>query len=194
MKSVKVPVQVLSIEGDGYHLLLRVKINGKKANCILDTGASKTVFDRERIKRFLKREALHDNERLSTGLGTASMHSQVLFISKLELGAYTIKKLPTIILDLSHINQTYSSIGFEEIDGVIGSDVLMDAKGIIDFGKSMLTLFPPKEIKKVVKKTTPKTRKSAAKKTGKKVQPKMRSTVVSAGSRKTAKGRPRRKV
>ncbi len=185
---------MLSIEGDGYHLLLRVKINGKKANCILDTGASKTVFDSERIKRFLKREALHDNERLSTGLGTASMHSQVLFISKLELGAYTIKKLPTIILDLSHINQTYSSIGFEEIDGVIGSDVLMDAKGIIDFGKSMLTLFPPKEIKKVAKKTTPKTRKAAAKKTGKKVQPKMRSTVVSAGSRKTAKGRPRRKV
>ncbi len=185
---------MLSIEGDGYHLLLRVKINGKKANCILDTGASKTVFDSERIKRFLKREALHDNERLSTGLGTASMHSQVLFISKLELGAYTIKKLPTIILDLSHINQTYSSIGFEEIDGVIGSDVLMEAKGIIDFGKSMLTLFPPKEIKNVTQKTAPKTRKAAAKKTGKKAQPKMRSTLVTAASRKTAKGRPRRKV
>jgi hypothetical protein len=196
MKSVKIPVQVLSIEGE-------------KANCILDTGASKTVFDSERIKRFLKREALHKNERLSTGLGTASMHSQVLFISKLELDTYTIKKLPTIVLDLSHINQTYTSIGFEPIDGVIGSDVLMDAKGIIDFGKSTLTLFPPKTVKaapaktvrakqplKKTAKAAPKKavqKKAAKKKTSARTQ-KMRSTIVTATSRTTAKGRQRRKA
>ncbi|MGL5892315.1 MAG: aspartyl protease family protein [Bacteroidia bacterium] len=199
MKSVKIPLHILSIEGDGYHLLLRVKINGKKANCILDTGASKSVFDSERIKRFVKHEAFHENERLSTGLGTASMQSQVLIISKLELGTYTIKKLPSIVLDLSHINQTYSSIGFEPIDGVIGSDILVDAKGIIDYGKNTLTLFPPKVVKakparKITAKKSLKKPKSVARKSAAKGTQKMRSTLVAAASRKTVKGRPRQKA
>jgi Aspartyl protease len=140
MAIITVPLQLLSIEGDGFHLQVRVKINGKVANCLIDTGASKTVFDRTNIGRFLKREALHENERLSTGLGTSSMQSQVLFLNKIEIGDYVIRELPCIVLDLSHVNETYTSIGLKAIDGVIGSDLLEDARGIIDYGRKRLTL------------------------------------------------------
>jgi hypothetical protein len=156
MKPVKVPIRTLSIEGDGYHLQLKVKINGKNANCIIDTGASKTVFDAERISRFLKRETVHENERLSTGLGTNSMQSQVVVIERLDLGAFTIYHLPCIMLDLGHVNQTYTSIGLEPIDGVIGSDILHNSQAVIDYGKSLLSLFGPKTGSRKTKKTAKK--------------------------------------
>ena len=47
-----IPFKVLDIGGEGYHLLLKIHINKKVANLIIDTGASKTVFDKTRIKRY----------------------------------------------------------------------------------------------------------------------------------------------
>lgn len=40
-----IPLQILPIENDGFHLMIVVKINRKNANLIIDTGASRTVFD-----------------------------------------------------------------------------------------------------------------------------------------------------
>lgn len=193
MKSVKVPIRTLSIEGDGFHLQIKVKINGKNANCIIDTGASKTVFDSERIKRFLKRETVHENERLSTGLGTSSMQSQVVVIERLDLGAFTIYHLPCIMLDLGHVNQTYTSIGLEPIDGVIGSDILHNSQAVIDYGKSLLSLFGPKSAaakrKKPVKKATKKTAKKVAGKTAPVKTAKKVSRTAKKAARKKVSGK-----
>jgi hypothetical protein len=187
MKSVKVPIRVLSIEGDGFHLQMKVKINGKNANCIIDTGASKTVFDSERIKRFLKREVVHENERLSTGLGTSSMQSQVVVIERLDLSGFTIYHLPCIMLDLGHVNQTYSSIGLEPIDGVIGSDILHNSQAVIDYGKSLLSLFGPKTAAPKRKKLAQKAAKKTAKKAARKAAPVKAAKKVARPAKKAAR-------
>ncbi|MCA6361793.1 MAG: retropepsin-like domain-containing protein [Bacteroidetes bacterium] len=190
MKSVKVPIRILSIEGDGFHLQLKVKINGKNANCIIDTGASKTVFDSERVKRFLKREVVHENERLSTGLGTNSMQSQVVIIERLDLGGFTIYHLPCIMLDLGHVNQTYASIGLEPIDGVIGSDILHNSQAVIDYGKSLLSLLGPKTAGSKRKKPAKKA--SAKKVTAKKTS--VRTAAIKKAAAKKSGQKPARKT
>lgn len=143
----KVPLRFLSIEGDGYHLQARIKINGKSALVIVDTGASRTVFDKSEIERYLKNEKIAEHDKLSTGLGTNSMESHFVVINKLELGKIRMEDFDAVILDLKHVNQTYSSIGIKPVAGVLGSDVLVAFNAVIDFKKRSLTLYVPQKKK-----------------------------------------------
>jgi hypothetical protein len=167
---ISVPFRLLNIEGDGYHIALNLRINGKAANAIIDTGASKTVFDKERITAFLKKEKLSDNERLSTGLGTTSMQSHVATLKSVSIGKLSIRNYDSVILDLSHVNKTYTVLGLKPIDGVLGSDILEKHRAIIDYGKKKLILHgvePKKPAKRSPKKSSPK-KKVALKKGAKK--------------------------
>ena len=156
---IKIPTHLLSIEGDGYHLQVKIKINGKAANAIIDTGASKTVFDKTRIDQFLKKEKITEHDRMSTGLGTASMQSHVVVLKKLSIGKLDIPDYNGIVLDLSHVNQTYETIGLKPIDAVIGSDIMEKYKAVIDYNKKTLSLnftAKKKEKKKLKKKAAKK--------------------------------------
>ena len=62
---------------DGYHPMLSIRINGKKAMVVLDTGASKTVFDHTQIQQYLAGRDPKEHHSLSTGLGTNTMKSMV---------------------------------------------------------------------------------------------------------------------
>lgn len=133
----ELPIKLSRIDEDGYHLLVSMLINGKKANMLIDTGASRTVFDLNRIKRFVKEKEFNSNEKLSTGLGTSTMQS---FLVTIEMDKITIKNYTTVLLDLSHVNNSYEQIKLKAIDGVIGSDLLVQYKAVINFEKKVLKL------------------------------------------------------
>lgn len=159
--TIKIPLRLLNIEGDGFHLQAKAKINGKPALLIVDTGASRTVFDSTEITHYLKSEELEVHDRVSTGLGTSSMVSQVVTLGSFTLGKLKMENFPAVVLDLQHVNQTYAALGFPAIAGVLGSDVLVANKAVIDFRKKLLTLAVTKKpakksrVKKaVVKKKT----------------------------------------
>ena len=52
-RSTIIPIDKLLIEDDGSHLLVKAKINGKIARLLIDTGASRSVFDTEKIRSFV---------------------------------------------------------------------------------------------------------------------------------------------
>lgn len=140
MKKIVLPIRLLHIENDGYHLQIKGKINGKAANLLIDTGASRTVFDLNRIDRFFKKTDLRKNDQLSTGLGTNSMVSHVSEIKRMDLGGLIIANYEAIFIDLSHVNASYENIKLKPIDGVIGSDILVQFKAVINYEKMELTL------------------------------------------------------
>lgn len=164
--TIRVPLRLLNIEGDGFHLQAKVKINGKPGLVIIDTGASRTVFDKTEIIHYLKSEEVAIHDRVSTGLGTNSMESHVVTLGSFTIGKLKMENFQAVILDLKHVNLTYDSIGFPAIAGVLGSDVLVANRAVIDFRKKVLLLHPPKQVakKKGTKKVVRKKRSSAAKK------------------------------
>lgn len=166
---ISIPIRLLPIEADGHHLAVKLRINGKNANAILDTGASKTVLDKTMIVPYLSGEKFADNETLSTGLGTTTMQSQIVTIRSFGIGKITIAGYQSVILDLSHVNLTYEKLGLEPIVGVLGSDVLEKFKAVVDYGKRRLFLT---EKKKPAKRRAGKTgKKSAGAKAGGKKTP-----------------------
>lgn len=140
MISTTVALNIFSLEGDGFHPKLEIGVNGQCEMAILDTGASKTAFDRELLAQLLPQEGFEEVERLSTGLGTNSMQCYKATIAELRVGDFIIRDFEVAVLDLSHINQAYQSLGFGQVLGVIGSDLLQEYKALIDYESRTLTL------------------------------------------------------
>ncbi len=135
----RIPLRLLKLE-DGYHLLIRIRVNDKPAHVLIDTGASKTVFDRERSKRFLDEKSFEKHDQLSTGLGTSSMATELAIIQTISIGKVMVRNYKAAVVDLSHVNAAYSKLNKKPIDGVLGSDILREKSAIIDFGKKVLVL------------------------------------------------------
>ena len=134
-------LKILNVDNQGYHIFVKAKMNGKSANLLLDTGASKTVFDANRIGKFAEQSSMKVNDHKSTGLGTNSMQSHTIVIKKLSLGELQIKNYELFLLDLSHVNETYEKLNYKALDGVIGGDILMQYKAQINYKNKTLKLF-----------------------------------------------------
>lgn len=142
---VEVPIKLIHIDNDGYHLLIKAVINGKKASLLIDTGASRTVFDINRINQFVTETEFDVNDKLSTGLGTNTMQSHVLTIKKMRIGDVILQNYPAVLLDLSHVNHSYEQISLKPIDGVLGSDLLKELRAVINYDKKTLKLAAKKK-------------------------------------------------
>jgi hypothetical protein len=134
---ISVKLQLLPIEDDGYHIFAEALINGNPARLLIDTGASRTVFDAKRIRLFL--DDIHDPfekiDKLSTGLGTNSMESHKVVLREFRLGESIFKEYSAIVLNMEHVNQSYTILGEQPIDGVLGGDLLHELKATIDYRK-----------------------------------------------------------
>jgi len=139
-KQITVPIKLLNIDNDGFHLQMKIFVNGKPANVIIDTGASRTVFDKTGIKNFEKKTKAKLHHKLSSGLGTNTMKSHKINIAEVKLGTIKIKNYEAVLLDLTHVNQSYIQIGLSPIDGIIGSDLLHKYKASISYEKKILIL------------------------------------------------------
>ncbi len=85
---IEIPLEFIPIEDDGYHLMIEGKINGNKVRLLVDTGASRSVFDHDRLKAALNLEALElkETDKLSTGISSNTIKSHYTTFKNLELG------------------------------------------------------------------------------------------------------------
>lgn len=134
------PLRIISIDSEGLHLWVEVCINDQPAIMVVDTGASRTCFDIVKIKKFVEVEKFELHSELSTGLGTNSMQSHITTIEKLVIGELVIEQYKSVLIDLHHVNESYQKLGLEEIDGVLGSDLLSRYNAIINYQQKELVL------------------------------------------------------
>jgi hypothetical protein len=135
-----IPLQIIDLHDDGFHPLVNVSIFGKQFILVLDTGASKTAFDQASLLDAHEHAVVTTSDRLSTGLGTNSMASSTAIINNLYIGGLLIDEFEVAVLDLSTINVAYRQLGHPEVLGVLGGDILMKYKAVIDYGKKIISL------------------------------------------------------
>lgn len=120
------------------HLLIKAKINGIKGNFILDTGASNSCIGFESISFFQLKAK--DSQTKASGAGATGMLTQTAKNNKLQLGNWKHSEFDLVIFDLSHVNEALNSYKVKSVDGIIGADVLMKGKAIIDYFNHCLYL------------------------------------------------------
>ncbi len=136
----RLPLKIIHVDQLGYHIFVKALVNRRVANLLVDTGASKTVFDINRIKKFAPKVEMVANEHLSSGLGTSSMQSHTTHLKLFQLGSLVLRDFEVFLLDLSHVNTSYEKLNYKPMDGVIGGEILMKHEAIINYKVKRLSL------------------------------------------------------
>lgn len=136
-----IPLEILALEKEGFHLILHIEILDKPFKMVLDTGASKTVLDKNTLLQAgIDEQKLVTTSILSSGLGTNEMQSAVFTLPYLRIGAWECKNFEVAVLDLSTINYAYSQINADPVVGVLGGDILYKYGAVINYKKKTLQL------------------------------------------------------
>ncbi len=142
MNYIEIPINIISIEGDGFHLIAEGLINGKSARFVVDTGASRTVFDKERILDYIDNPEFSEKDGISAGIGGTDISSFIFKLEELSFGELSIKDYQAVAMDLSNVNNSYAMLNIPPVDGVIGGDLLYKHKAVISYKLKKMRLTP----------------------------------------------------
>lgn len=141
MKTQKaIPFEIINLDDDGYHLMVKGKVNGHDCNLILDTGASKTALDKGFVSDVIGKEELKKVEKLSSGLGTNEMEIHEIIVKAFHIDSHIFHNYEVAVIELTHVNFAYEKMNLEKIQGIIGNDILVKYHALIDYKNKQLWL------------------------------------------------------
>lgn len=120
------------------HFAVQARINGVEGRFILDTGASSTCVDFSRVKFFNLFPKSSDIK--AAGAGATNMMTQVSECNTLNIGKWSKSNTEVVVFDLSHVNTALVDHDAEEVDGIIGADILKKGKAVIDYKQRAMYL------------------------------------------------------
>jgi hypothetical protein len=140
---IEVPIRLLDIEGDGFHIMVKGLIHDKEAYFLIDTGASRSVFDPKTISTFIEDLQFEKKEGITAGVGSSDLESSTFIIDCLSIGNLEINDYEAVALDLENIHEMYAKLRLPHIDGIIGGDLLQKYKAVINYRSKKLRFTPP---------------------------------------------------
>ena len=117
-------------------------IHDKEANFLIDTGASRSVFDPNTITDFIDNIQFEKKEGMTAGVGSSDLESATFLIEVFTIGELEIHDYEAVALDLENIHEMYGKLGLPRIDGIIGGDLLKRYKAVINYRSKKLRLTP----------------------------------------------------
>ncbi len=130
--------EIVELEEKTYHPLIKAEFPGLEDYWwIIDTGASKSVFD-ETLKDYY---TIDDEDFvMATGLGKEMVETVSGKIAAFILGGTNFGELKVALVNFSHINTEYKKFSDKRIIGLIGSDFLCARKAILNFSTKKISL------------------------------------------------------
>lgn len=120
------------------HLEVDAVINGVKGRFIVDTGASNTCIGMDKIDHF--KLVSEQSDIKAAGAGATEMETMVASNIKIRIGKWKEDNMDMVLFDLVHVNEALLLHQAPAVDGIIGADVLKQAKAVIDYNKPCMYL------------------------------------------------------
>jgi hypothetical protein len=138
MRTISVPLTLINLQDDGFHLLVEIVVFGEKLLAVVDTGASRSVFDMNFIKQHIQITEVEESQATTLFSTTSTIQA---FIPELKIGQLRITDYSAVALELEGVNETYESLGHPTIVAILGSDILLKYQSIINFKKLKLSMY-----------------------------------------------------
>lgn len=122
----------LKMNGVNY-LIVKGLVNGKEIPFIIDTGASCSMIDKEWAEKLNLK--LNKSNGKTIGYGSSSFDLSIIKKLEIEIDGQVFKVSKAMCSDLSNVNKTLKREGAKPIAGLIGADILMKYKALIDYDK-----------------------------------------------------------
>lgn len=135
MKTQK--ITVVELQQGSFHFFTTIKINDKRCRFLIDTGASVCVIDKEYFEKTFQKNTRKLKVE-TTSLHSTQSESNIATVKKLELLGFVLKNKKLAALDLSHVNKNYKNLNVPKIHGILGADVLLTEKMVLDFDRMVM--------------------------------------------------------
>jgi len=139
MKTISVPLILVNLQDNGFHILVEIVVFGEKRFAVVDTGASRSVFDKGLVEKHIPH--LQENEEQQAATIFSSATTLVGTIPLLQIGKLKLPDYETVAIDLQSVSDTYIQMGQPSIAGIIGGDILMQFNCKIDYQKRILRFY-----------------------------------------------------
>lgn len=134
-------MQIVALGDEGVHIFCRGKVNGLVVNMLVDTGASKTVIGKKLSEQLAITDFVEVPDEITAGIGPEKLEAQFANLRRLKLGHLRIRNILVGIMDISHVDALYDSLGIPNFDMILGGDVLSEYKARIDYKRGRISLF-----------------------------------------------------
>ena len=121
------------------HLLVRAFINGKSAWLGVDTGAPVSAIAVHRREHF-RISGIASNPTLPSRVQINGAFNSVGIVRKFRLGSLELIDEPVVLVDLRDSTRAAHLLEEQEIDGILGADILFPTKAVLDCQQRLLFL------------------------------------------------------
>ncbi len=137
---MEIPISVKKIPPNGSHIFVNGKINEIGLRFLIDTGASQSVIDKTFVDQNLNGIHVIKTEHQTTGLGANIPNSEFIKVYRIRIGKFKLGRMEFAMLDLSIVNTAYTGAGFKTVNAIIGGDILLKYRAVIDYSAKTLNL------------------------------------------------------
>ena len=136
----EIPFTLLKLDEESYHPVIEAVVDDVTCNLIIDTGASRSVFDINYFNiPFV--EMKQGKEIIPAGIIEGDIENKSGLVSHFSLGDFRTENLEAVFISLDHINRLYQQINNAPlISGLLGSDFLAKYNALIDYNEKLLKL------------------------------------------------------
>ena len=136
---IEIPLQIIELEDDNYHILIEGNFEDETPSYwIIDTGASKTVLDSNLKQFYANVESDNEEDYQSAGINQGMLDTSVGKMYFLRFGQFKITNQKVALIDLNHVNEIYEKYTSFKIAGLLGGDILMHYKCVIDYSRKII--------------------------------------------------------
>jgi predicted aspartyl protease len=121
------------------HLLVRASINGKEAWLGVDSGAPVSAISVNRRQHF-KLSGIPTSSNLPPRLQINGGFNNVVIVHHFRLGGLDLLDEPVVTVDLGSSARGTRLMDEQQIDGILGADILFPTKAVMDCQRQLLIL------------------------------------------------------
>jgi predicted aspartyl protease len=160
----EIPIEIDFIDGEGCHIFVKALLNDTyEALLIIDTGASKTVLEKNLTEHLIQKiefdteelnnhitDKLTPEQREELGLGSEGVVSVGVskgkidfyfgILPKIQMADFELDNFEVAYIDLSNVNDLYKALGKPLIWGLLGGDFLLRFQAVIDYKNKKMIL------------------------------------------------------
>ena len=121
------------------HLLVRAFINGKPAWLTVDSGAPVSAIALNRREYFRLKPTAAES-KLPARVQINGAFNSVAIARELRIGGLTLVDEPVVTVDFGYSARATRRLHEQEIDGIIGADILFPTRAVLDCERQLLIL------------------------------------------------------
>src|SRR5947208_7166100 len=121
------------------HLLVRAFINGKPAWLTVDSGAPVSAIALNR-REYFRLTPTTTESKLPARVQINGAFNSVAIARELRIGALTLIDEPVVTVDFGYSARAARRVHEQEIDGIIGADILFPTHAVLDCERQLLIL------------------------------------------------------